>query len=66
MTTKLVRDKSRLAGAEVTCPHCGGDGQHHGPVPYRNCLRCGGYGTIILIDPTTYHGKEQNDGTASS
>ena len=34
---------------ERECPHCKGDGEHHGPVPYRNCLRCGGFGTIILL-----------------
>jgi DnaJ-class molecular chaperone len=36
---------------ELKCPTCGGSGQHTGPVPYRNCLRCGGYGTVIRYDP---------------
>lgn len=24
-------------------------GHYQGPVPYRNCLRCGGFGTILLL-----------------
>lgn len=44
----LMRHPSNVIERE--CPSCKGDGQHHGPVPYRNCLRCGGFGTIVLYD----------------
>ena len=44
------RDMTRQRGViQAQCPSCEGDGRYHGPEPeFRNCLRCGGYGTIVL------------------
>lgn len=51
-------DMKRLQvhGVEHTCPTCGpygkdgkGDGKHRGPHPWPNCLRCGGYGTVVRM-----------------
>jgi hypothetical protein len=54
-----TRDMFRLTGALVVeCPHCKGDGEHHGPVPYRNCIRCGGFGTIVLLGDAQPEGGE--------
>lgn len=42
------------SGTELKCPTCKGHGEHRGPVPYRYCLRCAGFGTIVVDDPETY------------
>ena len=41
----------RSGVVEETCPTCKGDGKYRGPIPYRHCLRCGGFGTIVLLAP---------------
>lgn len=48
MKQKKLRE--RVSGIEIKCPHCRGDGKHHGPIPWPNCMRCAGFGTIVVIE----------------
>ena len=56
---KIFRDLFQRRGViERECPTCKGSGEYTGPVPYHHCLRCGGFGTIILIGDPAHEGLE--------
>ena len=57
MAATTKRREGLLAGEEHECPTCKGSGKYRGPIPWPNCLRCGGYGTILLA-----HADEEKDG----
>jgi len=55
--TKPLRNMAHRGDVhDVPCPTCKGSGKYKGPVPWIHCMRCAGFGTIILI------GKEEPDG----
>lgn len=53
---KLLRNMAHRGDVhEERCPACKGNGKYKGPIPFLRCMRCAGFGTIILI------GKEPVD-----